>query len=325
MVPLEVRDRAQFGKVYKLSIRLIEEVLLNERQREILASAGSLQYRPLMYRISKLSKDAAPSERRPNDTSDFTHAQSPAGPKLSEPVTLHDPFCVIIRLQSGRDPRLYFRIGSEEFQAQTGVTIEEGGYYKARVRIDGIGGFEKTLRSLAARQDIPFYVPTQLSNRLHVGDKVDVIVESMEKILRNSDWDTKQAIDIGDWTWRDIAAWIDTEGTIHASQLGSRYLRIGQKEKKIIQQICAFLHRHGILCSIILDMHTGVYYVSLDRTEHIAMVIKNVEPHIRTEKKMRDIAAFKKYLALPRKRLHASVLEARKILGIEQPAAEASD
>lgn len=181
----------------------------------------------------------------------------------------------------------------------------------------GVGDFQKRLRSLAARQDIPFYVPMSLTGKVVIGATYTVTIDAIEKMPDYSIWRNTVGVSPNDWTWRDIAAWMDTEGSIYAAELGSRYLRIGQKEERIIQQICAFLSNNSIECSMFLDENTGVYYVSVDRTNQIAKVIKNVEPFIRTENKKREIAAFKEYLAKPRRRLQAVVLEARTILGVE--------
>lgn len=317
MVPLEHRDSVEFGKVYNFSLKTIEEMPLNEIQRQILESSGNLQYRPLLYRLHRAAN--VPSA----NVADVADVRKQVAPRTTSTPEkwegLDACFNVTIRLQRGRAPRHYFRIDRATFQRETGVVVEEGESYQIRGRIEGIGDFEKRLRSLAARQDIPFYAPSDVRSSIMVGAQYSVRIDSILKMAGRDDWHNRDETDYDDWTWRDIAAWVDTEGSIHANQTkGSRYLRIGQKEKKIIQQIWTFLKSHSIECSMFLDENTGVYYVSVDRTDHIALVIKNVEPFIRTENKKREIDAFRKFLAVPRKRLHAVILEARKILDVEE-------
>ena len=53
------------------------------------------------------------------------------------------------------------------------------------------------------------------------------------------------------------------------------------------------------------------------RQSSIARVVKNIEPHIRTENKKTEIQEFKDNLAKPRAKLRASVIQARKIPGID--------
>lgn len=311
MIPLEHRDGVEFGKVYNLRLDSIEEVPLNEEQRRILSSSKNMQYRPLLYRINRVPKTGKDS--KPETLVNLASEKS-TGVNAQEPLDAN--FSVVARLQRGRIPRPYFRIANASFQRETGIAIEEGESYKIHGEIKGVGSFVKRLRSLAARQDIPFYVPAILKSKITVGASYSVKIHSMEKIASHETWRFLDGIPGDDWTWRDVAIWIDTEGSIHADEFGSRYLRIGQKDEKVIQQICAFFRKHSIVCSMFLDENTGVYYASVDRTDHIAWVIKNVEPFIRTENKKREIVAFKRYLAMSRKRLQAVIIEARQILGV---------
>ena len=50
------------------------------------------------------------------------------------------------------------------------------------------------------------------------------------------------------------------------------------------------------------------------RQSSIEKVVKNVEPHMRTENKEIEIQESKDDLAKPRARLRASVIQARKVL-----------
>jgi len=65
VTPLEHRDEVEFGKVYKILIRSIEEVPLNQEQREIVAKAVGVQYRPLMWRLEHAKSGPAPAQRYP--------------------------------------------------------------------------------------------------------------------------------------------------------------------------------------------------------------------------------------------------------------------
>jgi len=219
-------------------------------------------------------------------------------------------FSSIIRLQSGRDPRLYFRIDLAALTQATGIAIEESGFYRIGVRIEGVGSFVKNLRSVAARQDLPFYIPVQFRNAVEVGRSYEVVIDWIEKLPRPNEWRTGEEIDVNAWTWREISSWADTEGAIRT------YLAIGQKDQKVIREICAFFDREGISCRVRLDSHTGVYYAVVSRIDDVAKIIAKIEPFIRTANKKMEIQGFKDFLAKPRKRLNTSVILARKILGI---------
>jgi len=68
---------------------------------------------------------------------------------------------------------------------------------------------------------------------------------------------------------------------------------------------------------MLLDKSVGAYHVQLRRADDVATVVKNIEPHIRTENKKEQIQQFKESLSAPRKRLHQVVRDARKILDLE--------
>ena len=224
-----------------------------------------------------------------------------------------------IHLHSGRDPRLYFRIEMSSFKRKTGVEIEEGGFYRLGGRIGELGNFQKTLRSMASRQDIPFYVPPRMQSALKVGVEYEVTIDWIETLRRPLDWHQEE-VDVSSWTWREIGSWVDTEGTLGSigNRGGRHYLAIGQKDEKAIRQVSAFLESEGIKPFMRLDKHTGVYYAIVNRADHIAIIIKNIEPFIRTENKKMEIADFKRHIARPRKKLRYSIIEARRILGIEE-------
>ena len=313
VTPLEYRDKVEFGRVYDVCIKSIEEVQLNEKQREIVSSMVGIQYRPLMYRLER----AKPTVGRPHEpvveSSGASLNKASSGSSKSYNLDgLDSTFDPVVRLQSGRDPRLYFRIHMSAFCKKTGIRIEEGGFYRIGIRIEGVGSFQKTLRSVAARQDIPFYVPAQLRDKLVVGRVCKVHIESFEELPRPNDWRTGQTIDASTWTWREIASWTDTEGAIRT------YLSIGQKDQRVIREICAFFDKNGIQAIMRLDRHTGVYYAIVTRMDEVAKAIVNIEPFIRTANKKVEIQHFTDYIAKPRRRLKTSIVLARKILAIAQ-------
>ncbi len=315
VTPLEHRDKVVLGEVYNLRIRLFEQVRLNTKQLEFARSAVGLQYRSLMYRLSHFAKQDQTEIDAANDVE--THQTPEKHLRAERVIHLAAAFSPTIRLQSGRDCRLYFRVKRSSFRQRTGLDIKEGEFYRVGGRIEGVGSFQKTLRSLAARQDIPFYIPKHLRRHLEVGKSCTVVIDRIERLLKSDDWLSGSQMEIEGWTWKEIASWVDTEGTIHTGRF-ARYLSVAQKEKPVIQEIRAFLKREGVVSSLRLDKHTGVYYVMVSRVEHIATVIRNIEPFIRTENKKREVSAFKEELAMHRDRLRTSVIQARNILGIKQ-------
>jgi hypothetical protein len=198
MTPLEHRDKVVFGKVYNIRIKLIEEMKLNNRQREIVANAVGVQYRPLMYRLRHAEID--PVIRSVPVPVGLQNQAGQMQAHVERLEGLSATFNPIVRLHSGRDPRLYFRIDMSSFGRKTGVEIEEGGFYRLGGRIGDVGTFQKTLRSMASRQDIPFYVPPKLQGKLQVGKEYGVTIDWIEKLPRPIDWHEGKNVDIESWT-----------------------------------------------------------------------------------------------------------------------------
>jgi hypothetical protein len=243
MVPLEHRDEVTFGKVYSIALRSISEVELSQKQIDVLAKSRSVRYNSLMYKLSHVEMaNAEPSkqveERPPSNTE--------GGRGLA--VGRERPFFVTTHLQAGRQPRVYFRIKNEEFQS--GFQIEEGRSYRILGTIEGVGDFTKILRSLAARQDIPFYVPSEFKDVVRTEETYKVIIHSTEILPSKVEtWEMGQSVELGNLIWRDVGDWIDTEGTVF--EAGT--LCIAQKERKVIQQFSAFLYANGIQSAMRLD------------------------------------------------------------------------
>jgi hypothetical protein len=118
-----------------------------------------------------------------------------------------------------------------------------------------------------------------------------------------------------EWTWREIASWIDTEGRFNSEKRGGYYADIAQKDKNVIQEICSFWHEQGLHPNMTIDKLVGCYHAHLHRVD-IAIVIKNTEPYMRTENKKEQIKQFKENVNDPRKTLHRGIRNARKILNL---------
>jgi hypothetical protein len=239
--------------------------------------------------------------------------------KLERVDNIGASFMAVSRLHKGdlaspRD-RFYFRIDNSEFKQKTGVSIEEGATYKIIGEIEGVGRFEKKLRSVAAGQDMPIYVPHELKDKVELGKKYRITINSVERIpsVRDS-WEKLEQPSMP-WTWKEIASWIDTEGRVNTEN--GYYADIAQKDRKVIQEICAFYDEHGLHPNMTMQKSVGCYHAHLHRVDDVATVIKNIEPYIRTENKKEQIQQFKKSLSEPRRRLQGGIMRARKILDLE--------
>jgi hypothetical protein len=214
-----------------------------------------------------------------------------------------------------REDRFYFRIDNSEYRQKTGISIEEGATYKIKGEIEGIGQFEKKLRSVAAGQDMPIYVPHELKSKVELGKEYKITIDSVERIPSVRDSWEKLERPSREWTWKEIASWIDTEGRINSET--SFYSDIAQKDKQVIQEICGFYEEQGLHPNMVLQKSVGCYHARLAKVEDVAMVIKNIEPYIRTENKKEQIQQFKEKLSAPRKSLRSEIREARKTLDLE--------
>lgn len=118
------------------------------------------------------------------------------------------------------------------------------------------------------------------------------------------------------WTWRDVAAWFDTEGSlgVYSYAHHRKYtLEITQKERAPLDGIVAFLSEQGTKCGVIRD-RKGVHYVRLQTLEGIATVIRETRPYVRTERKREQIQSFEDALMTEPKTRNRYRLSARAIL-----------
>lgn len=323
VTPLEHRDRVEFGKVYSVRIRLIEEVLLNEKQRNIVANAIGVQYRPLMYRLRHAVEPGAKCELQ---TSVVERATDHEDDGTNVPMRLEDigaAFALKARLHTKSDNRRYFTLPNAAFEQKTGLKIEEMRDYLIKGEIQGMGEFRKVLQRCAARQDIPIYCSARLSKNITVGREYVVKVDSVEKLVRPKPWEGIKLDGLEPWAWKEVASWVDTEGAICCpSDKGGNYqILISQKEKKVLAEIARFLDQHGIRFAMNLTKSTGVYNLRILGADNAARVVKEIEPFIRTENKIVQISNFKKSICKPRKRLWPSIRDAREILGLTNKAA----
>lgn len=320
MVPLEHRDKVRFGSVHNIHLKLVEEVILNEAQRKILAQFPSLQYRPLMYRLQH-----AKNEGRRGTESPLSGLGETANLKKISESSVVDrlenigaTFVLKARLHSRRDNRRYFSLPNAAFEHQTGLKLEEMRDYSIKGEFEGLGEFRKILERCAARQDVPIYVSSKLSKRLEIGREYVIRIDSIEKMARPVPWEGIKLAELFPWSWKEVASWVDTEGAVccRSEKGGSYQILISQKEKKVLAEIAYFLNQQEIRSSLLLTKSTGVYNLHINGAETVARVIKEIEPYIRTENKILQISKFKQSICRPRNHLWPSIKNAREVLGL---------
>ena len=114
-------------------------------------------------------------------------------------------------------------------------------------RVDRVDAFRKPLRSCATRQYVPINLPSGLFLQLERGKGTHVTIDSVERTPSKADtWNIDKPDGVLEWTWRDVAAWIDTEGSITVSGQNICNLTMVQKDRNVLQGLCAFLNANGI-------------------------------------------------------------------------------
>ena len=323
-VPVEYQPRVQLHRVYDVRITSVKEVPLTEAQREILQdwSRRGGPWNRITYRINHMKVDETGRSDEAKE-GEKVGAKRNIWSEPEKPQSLTD-IAVAFKLtalwqRSGAAPRIYFSIQNSSFEEKTGVKLEENKSYLMKGEIEGVGNFQKVLRSYAAGQDLQIYVPKESFSKAVAGKEYELTIDSIEKLPSKRDtWQGLEPIGMTDWTWRDVAAWVDTEGCIGASQKGNCYLTVTQKERKVLQELCAFLDKQGIQPKLRLLKGTGVYRVDVFGNDQMAKTIKNIEPYIRTENKKQQIEEFKDKLMAPRKSLRLRTRVAREILGLTE-------
>ncbi|HEV2225189.1 MAG TPA: hypothetical protein VGR56_00110 [Nitrososphaerales archaeon] len=319
MTPLEHRDKVEFGKVYNINLKAIEEVQLNEKQREIVANSVGLQYRPLMYRLQHANESGTKSELRILQPEKVTNPRKDDGNAVAERLeNIGAIFILRAHLHDRRGDRRYFTLPNAQFEQKTSLKIEEMRDYAIKGEIQGVGEFRKVLWRCAARQDVPIYVSSQLSKSIEIGKEYVIKIDSIEKLVRPKPWEGIRLDELKPWSWKEVASWVDTEGAVCCpTERGGTYqIQISQKEKKVLAEIAYFLDEQGLRSSLKLSKATGVYNLHITGVETMARVIKEVEPFIRTENKIIQISEFKKSICKPRRTLWSSIRNAREILGL---------
>ena len=148
-----------------------------------------------------------------------------------------------------------------------------------------------------------------------------ITIDSIEKLPpRKKPWEGSEEADSIQWTWREVASWVDTEGWIGGNPKRGGYheVYVCQKERKMLEGLGRFLESEGLNPKLILNRHDGVYRLHVSGAEQSARVIKNIEPFIRTVRKKEEIANFKESIVRPRKSLWPSIRIAREILGLTE-------
>lgn len=319
MTPLEHRDKVEFGKVYNVHIKSIEEMRLNEKQREIVANSVGVQYRPLMYRLQRADENPKKTELHLSRTERIVSPRKDYEIRIVERLeNIGAMFRLKAHLHTRRDDRRYFTLPNTAFEQKIGLKLEEMRDYVIKGEIQGVGEFRKILERCAARQDVPIYVPSKLSRSIEVGREYVVKIDLIEKLQRPKPWEGIKLDEMRPWSWKEVASWVDTEGAVCCpTEKGSNYqILISQKEKQVLAEIAYFLNQQGLRSSLKLARATGVYNLHILGAEIEARVIKEIEPFIRTENKITQISEFKKSICRPRKTLWPSIKNAREILGL---------
>lgn len=321
-VPVEHHHQIQGGNTYDIRISGIEEVPLTKAQSELVSEwkKRGVPWNRIAYRINHMQPEQAEALiRTAKDSGEDGRKKLHQLEKLERVDKIGATFVAVSRLHGkdkiNREDRFYFRINNAEYKQKTGMAIEEGATYKVTGEIEGVGQFEKKLRSVAAGQNMPIYVPRELNSKVELGTPYKITIDSVERIPSVRDSWEKLERPSNEWSWKEIASWIDTEGRINTES--GYYADIAQKDKRVIQEICGFYDQRGLHPMMILDKSMGGWHAHLHRVDDVATVVKNVEQYIRTENKKEQILKFKESLMEPRKRLRGGIRKARKLLDLE--------
>ena len=318
---LEQRDKVRPGRVYDVKIESVREVPLTESQREILGGPQKRgAWRSTMYKLNHAADAASGADA--NGRMSGNEGESKAVTREPElPSVLKDigaSFDLEARQHNWGNNRHYFRIRNSLFEEKTGMNVEEMRDYVIRGHIQGVGDIQKTLHRCATGQDIPIYVPAKLQDKVEVGKKYTITIDSIEKLPpRRGFWEGRQDSNKINWDWKEVASWVDTEGWIGSKVGHGRYAAfVCQKERGMLDGLGEFLAAQGLEPKLRFNKNDGVYQVGVSGAEQAALVVKNIEPYIRTVNKQEQIERFKDALAEPRKSLKSCIRIARKTLGI---------
>jgi hypothetical protein len=248
VVPLEYRDKVAFGKVHRFQLKSIEEIQLNERQREIAAHSVGLQYRPLMYRLKRAKEDQGRCETATTDALGIDNVNDTKAPAIECWENVGALFTVTARLHTKVGDRRYFRLPDAAFERETGLGLEKMNDYVTRGEVEGVGEFKKVLERYAARQDIPIYLSPELSKSVEVGKEYVVGVDKIERTARRpSPWEGIRIEGAKPWSWEEVGSWVDTEGAIcsRKEKTDNYQILISQKERNVLAEIAQFSRPAG--------------------------------------------------------------------------------
>ena len=98
------------------------------------------------------------------------------------------------------------------------------------------------------------------------------------------------------------ASWFDTEGSLNPGRLGKgdSKMVITQNEKKPLLDYIAGAKTDCVRCSMRYERSTRTYFVVIQGLENIAKELNLLLPYIRTNKKLKQISRFRRYLLLRR-------------------------
>ncbi|MDE1854381.1 MAG: hypothetical protein KGI38_11640 [Thaumarchaeota archaeon] len=122
------------------------------------------------------------------------------------------------------------------------------------------------------------------------------------------------------------AVWEDAEGSLRVpktvSEARSPLLRTSQMEKGILWDYQLGAFRDGVKCSVyVRNAHKSsktpraytFYETTIQGIAHIALELKLTAPYRRSVKFASEINRFKAFLALPREKIHESLINARSL------------
>jgi hypothetical protein len=94
-------------------------------------------------------------------------------------------------------------------------------------------------------------------------------------------------------TWRDVAIWLDTEGSASIYRHHGRYesvVHIAQKEREPLQKLCDFVKSQGIRCKVRTAGKTnGMFVLEVRPIVSQAAFLASVRPLLMTRNKSESV------------------------------------
>ncbi len=322
-VPIELYSRVEAGRRYEITINSIQKLparALRWQGDDQLRRASPNRRLAIDY-LNKKGREvgwASPDDVKENGQKRVAREELP---KRAEAGGVS--FDLVAKLIQANHDRIYFEIRNRTLREKIRTELEANESYRIKGRIEGVCEFEKLLEKPTVKQ-IKFYPPLKYENQIKAGEVYRMTIDTIEKEEKKHEtWMLVDNPDSGrGWDWKDVASWVDTEGTIliHTNRGGRYDVAICQKERKVMEELGRYLYREHFPVSMNLQKNTGVYTLHVSGAENVARLTKEIEPYIRTENKKEEIDALKESLMKPRKLLWPSIRKAREILGLNPSA-----